>query len=122
MCVKGSDSTTPGPPKNTTQPQQQHTPQNQINQRLIPRERVVSAYGVRGDGGAVTDLVSFYTLPSSVLGHPEHSELLAAYMYYTVPGSVSAAQLLGDALVLAAAAGYDVFNALDLLEVRSLRV
>jgi hypothetical protein len=28
-------------------------------------------------------MVSFYTLPSSVLGHPEHKELRAAYAYYT---------------------------------------
>lgn len=31
----------------------------------------------------ITDMVSFYTLPSTILGHPEHSELRAAYMYYT---------------------------------------
>jgi hypothetical protein len=34
-------------------------------------------------GGAITDMVSFYTLPSSVLGHPEHKEIRAAYMFYT---------------------------------------
>jgi cystathionine beta-lyase/cystathionine gamma-synthase len=28
-------------------------------------------------------MVSFYTLPSSILGHPEHKELRAAYAYYT---------------------------------------
>lgn len=33
--------------------------------------------------GQVTDLVSFYTLPSTILGHPDHNELRAAYMYYT---------------------------------------
>jgi hypothetical protein len=38
---------------------------------------------VEGQGGALTGLVSFYTLPSSVLGHREHSEIRAAYMYYT---------------------------------------
>jgi hypothetical protein len=31
----------------------------------------------------ITDMVSFYTLPSTVLGHPEHTELRAAYSYYT---------------------------------------
>jgi hypothetical protein len=28
-------------------------------------------------------MFSFYTLPSSVLGHETHTELRAAYMYYT---------------------------------------
>jgi hypothetical protein len=31
----------------------------------------------------ITDMVSFYTLPSTVLGHPEHNELRAAYSFYT---------------------------------------
>ena len=29
--------------------------------------------------GKLTDLLSFYTLPSAILGHPEHKELRAAY-------------------------------------------
>ena len=37
-------------------------------------------------------------------------------MFYTVPATVPAAQLVSDALVLAAATGHDVFNALDILE------
>jgi hypothetical protein len=67
-------------------------------------------------GGGITDVVSFYTLPSSVLGHPEHKELRAAYMFYTVARTVPLAQLMQDAMVLAVGKGYDVFNALDLLE------
>jgi hypothetical protein len=145
-------------------------------------------------------MFSFYTLPSSVLGHETHTELRAAYMFYTggvcerrsraahgsadtaplllllccacavprcacavlcpaptpfprdtmppppvlcfprythppthppptppthphthththaVPGPSDLTQLMQDALVTAAAAGYDVFNALDLLQ------
>jgi len=85
-----------------------------------------SSSGSSGSGGGaatgapgsapITDMVSFYTLPSSVLGHPEHRELRAAYMFYTVAGTVPLAQLMQDAMALAAAKGYDVFNALDLLE------
>ena len=44
------------------------------------------AGGSGGGGGSVTDVVSFYTLPSSVLGHPEHKEIRAAYMFYTGDG------------------------------------
>jgi hypothetical protein len=47
---------------------------------------VVDAYVVEGSDGQITDMVSFYTLPSSILGHPEHTELRAAYMYYTGEG------------------------------------
>ena len=35
-------------------------------------------------GGVLTDLLSFYTLPSSVIGNDKYDELKAAFMYYTV--------------------------------------
>jgi len=81
-----------------------------------PQPLVVDAYVVEAEGGELTDLVSFYTLPSTVLGHPEHKELRAAYMFYTVAGKTPVKQLMNDALILAANKGYDVFNALDLLD------
>ena len=34
--------------------------------------------------GQLTDLASFYTLPSSVIGHDRHTEMRAAFHYYTV--------------------------------------
>mmetsp|Transcript_16098 Transcript_16098/g.34830 ORF Transcript_16098/g.34830 Transcript_16098/m.34830 type:complete len:429 (-) Transcript_16098:795-2081(-) len=81
-----------------------------------PQDFVLDAYVVEAKDGAITDLVSFYTLPSSILGHPEHNELRAAYMYYTVPNATPLKQLVNDAMILARNKGYDVFNALDLLE------
>uniref|UniRef100_A0A7S0WW22 Glycylpeptide N-tetradecanoyltransferase n=1 Tax=Chlamydomonas leiostraca TaxID=1034604 RepID=A0A7S0WW22_9CHLO len=79
-------------------------------------ELVINAYVVEDEAGKITDLVSFYTLPSTILGHPEHTELRAAYMYYTVPGATPLKQLIGDAMIIARSKGYDVFNALDLLQ------
>lgn len=66
--------------------------------------------------GKITDLVSFYSLPSSILGHPKHTTLNAAYMYYTVPGVTPINELMMDALIMAKACGYDVFNALDVMQ------
>lgn len=81
------------------------------------QEMVIDAFVVEEkEGGTLTDMVSFYTLPSSILGHPEHTELRAAYMYYTVPGVTPAKDLLNDAMIVARSKGYDVFNALDLLD------
>lgn len=42
-----------------------------------------SSNGGCAAGGELVSMFSFYTLPSSVLGHPEHKELRAAYMFYT---------------------------------------
>ncbi|WIA37733.1 hypothetical protein OEZ86_014613 [Tetradesmus obliquus] len=72
--------------------------------------------GSSSSSSSIVSVVSFYTLPSSVLGHEEHNELRAAYMFYTVPGPTPLTQLMQDALTLAAGKGYDVFNALDLMD------
>ena len=76
---------------------------------LTPRPGVVHSFVVDGPPGAegtsrppITDLVSFYTLPSTVVsGAGGHTTLEAAFQYYTVPGSASAKDLVADALVLA---------------------
>ncbi|KAF4736787.1 glycylpeptide N-tetradecanoyltransferase, partial [Perkinsus olseni] len=71
---------------------------------------------VREENGKVTDFLSFYSLPSSVLGNDKHKTLYAAYSYYNVANTVSLKQLMSDALVLAKQKGYDVFNALNLMD------
>ena len=52
-------------------------------------------------GGEITDLLSFYTLPSTVLGNDKYNTLKAAFQYYTVPGATPLQQLMTDALILA---------------------
>ncbi|GAB4819366.1 hypothetical protein N2152v2_006412 [Parachlorella kessleri] len=90
--------------------------ENEVRHWLVMQSGVVNTWVVEGAGGAITDLLSFYTLPSTVIGNETYSELKAAYMFYTVPGSVPLLQLLNDALILAHQTGHDVFNALDCLE------
>lgn len=63
----------------------------------------------------ITDLISFYHLPSSIL-HCDDTKLHAAYCYYNVATSVSLPELMKDALILAKQAGADVFNALDVMQ------
>ena len=46
-------------------------------------------------------MLSFYTLPSTVINNAHHSKLAAAFQYYTVPGATPLMQLMGDALNLA---------------------
>lgn len=82
----------------------------------MPRKNVINAYVVEDKSGNITDLVSFYSLPSSILGNPKHTSLNAAYMYYTVPGATAIDSLMMDALIMAKSSGYDVFNALDVLQ------
>ena len=63
---------------------------------LMPRPGVVDSYVVDGGAGTpchpvsrstVTDFISFYHLPSTIIGHDTHRELRAVYAYYIVPGA-----------------------------------
>ena len=64
----------------------------------------------------VTDLCSFYHLPSTVIGHEKHSTLKAAYSFYNVATSMPLQDLMRDALVCAKRVDMDVFNALNIME------
>lgn len=51
--------------------------------------------------GVVTDVISFYTLPSTIMNHPVHRSLKAAYSFYNVHTVTPLLDLMGDALVMA---------------------
>mmetsp|Transcript_3283 Transcript_3283/g.8590 ORF Transcript_3283/g.8590 Transcript_3283/m.8590 type:complete len:413 (-) Transcript_3283:228-1466(-) len=90
--------------------------EEEVRHWLMPVEDVIDCYVADDGTGNITDFLSFYTLPSSVLHNPQHDILKAAYMYYTVANTVPVAQLMNDALILARDKNYDVFNALDIFQ------
>lgn len=51
--------------------------------------------------GQVTDMISFYTLPSTVMHHPVHKQLKVAYSFYNVCHKTPLIDLMQDALILA---------------------
>lgn len=84
---------------------------------FLPRDTIVDCYVIQDEGtGAITDLMSYYALPSTVMNHPTHKSLRAAYSFYNVSTKTPWNELIGDALVLAKKGDFDVFNALDLME------
>ena len=79
--------------------------------------------------GKITDFFSFYSLPSTVIGNTTYPILEAAYLYYYatdtgLQGGEDSERLvkkrlytlIGDAIVVANEAGFDVFNALTLMD------
>ncbi len=89
----------------------------EVGHLLLPRDDVVYSYVVASPAdGTITDFFSFYSLPSTVINHPKHKTLRAAYCFYYVPGALGVQALLREALTAAAHAGFDVFNALDVME------
>ena len=53
------------------------------------------------DDNKMTDVISFYTLPSTVMHHPVHKQLKAAYSFYNVSTKTPLLDLLQDGLILA---------------------
>ncbi|KAG2054729.1 N-myristoyl transferase [Suillus hirtellus] len=79
--------------------------------------------------GRITDFFSFYSLPSTIINHPKYGLLEAAYLFYYASDAAFAEDseadsilkkrleaLVGDALIIANQAKFDVFNALTLMD------
>ncbi len=94
-----------------------HFSASDVEHFLIPRVGVIDTFVVENpQSHEVTDFLSFYHLPSSVLKHEVHKTLNVAYSYYNVSNTVSAEELMKNALILAKQRDFDVFNALDIME------
>lgn len=93
-------------------------------------DRVVWTYVVENPskGGEITDFISFYCLESSVINHPIHNNVRAAYLFYyaTEVGlkeEVDRAELktrlnelVTDSLYYCKKYKFDVYNALSLMD------
>ncbi|KAI6188480.1 Glycylpeptide N-tetradecanoyltransferase [Aphelenchoides besseyi] len=83
---------------------------------FTPRDKVIYAYVIEDNDKNVTDLISFYSLPSTVVNHATHKKIEAAYAFYNVATSQTMTTLINEALILARNEGFDVYNALDLMD------
>eukprot|EP01027_Heterolobosea_sp_BB2_P024070 GEZU01036228.1.p1 GENE.GEZU01036228.1~~GEZU01036228.1.p1 ORF type:complete len:393 (-),score=137.37 GEZU01036228.1:440-1618(-) len=84
---------------------------------FLPRDGVINSFVVENPKTKkITDFLSFYTLPSTIIGNEKFKILKAAYSFYNVNTSVDFKTLMSDALVCANKLEFDVFNALNLME------
>lgn len=83
---------------------------------MLPRKEVIYSYVRESSSGQITDVCSFYSLPSSILGNDKYSLLKAAYSYWNVATTVPLHELMYDALIFAKQHDFDVFNALNVME------
>ncbi|XP_073463827.1 glycylpeptide N-tetradecanoyltransferase 1 [Aquarana catesbeiana] len=90
--------------------------EEEVKHWLLPQENIIDTFVVETPEGEITDFVSFCTLPSTIMNHPTHKSLKAAYSFYNVHTKTPLVDLMNDALIVAKSKGFDVFNALDLME------
>lgn len=84
---------------------------------LLPRKGVIYSYVVEDpETKEITDLTSFYSLPSSIIKNPNYKTLNAAYSFCNATTKTPLVELMRNALILAKRNDFDVFNALDLAE------
>ncbi|KAJ3092230.1 Glycylpeptide N-tetradecanoyltransferase 2 [Quaeritorhiza haematococci] len=92
--------------------------EEEVRHWLLPLDNVVNSFVVEDPiTNQITQFVSFYTLPSTVINHPVHTHIKAAYLfYYAAKDNDRALQtLIKDALILARNLQFDVFNCLELM-------
>lgn len=83
---------------------------------FLPQNGIISSFIVEDPSGEITDLVSYYALPSTVMHHAVHKIIKAAYSFYNVSTKTPWCDLMNDALISAKNDSFDVFNALDVME------
>ena len=84
---------------------------------LTPKDRVIYTWVIENEAGVVTDFVSFYSLPSSILDPETDTRtgtLENAYLWYTVATSIPRSTLISNVVTLAKQEGFDAFTALGI--------
>jgi len=93
-----------------------HFTEEDVKHYFLPIDNVIYSYVVETEEKKLSDFVSFYCLPSTIINHPKHNQLRAAYSYYHVSTATPLNILINNALILAKKNNFDVFNALNLME------
>jgi glycylpeptide N-tetradecanoyltransferase len=89
---------------------------DQVRHWFIPRKNVVYSYVREDNDNKITDFISFYNLPSSILQHESYKKLMAAYSFFNINTTMTVKEIMKCALILAKNAGFDVFNCLNIMK------
>jgi len=93
-----------------------HFTVEEVKHFFLPQNNVVYTYVEGPVGGNLTDMFSFYCLPSQVLNHDTHNMLWVAYSYYNVSTTDRLEQGMEEILIRAKELEFDVFNCLDVMD------
>lgn len=94
-----------------------HYGEGDVAHWLLPRTNILYTFVVEENNGKITDFVSFYSLPSTVVNNTLHSRINVAYLFYYAASSPAQLQrIIHAALVIARDLGFDVFNCVEIME------
>lgn len=82
--------------------------EEEVAYTFLPRPDIIQSFVLDE-----TDLVSYYSLPSTIIGHPNYPMMRAAWAHYLAPGQLSTKELVGEMVSWAAQDNQDVVNVLD---------
>ena len=68
------------------------------------------------DKKMIQDIISFYSLPSTILKPNKHTKINACFSYYNTSLVHNPELVMENAIILAKKNGFDVLNCLDILE------
>lgn len=76
---------------------------------MMNRGELETIFYISQTDGQVTDFISFYSLPSTIMHHPTYKTLRAAYSFYMAATKVTRTQLVKDALIIAKQVCYNCY-------------
>ncbi|EFC44410.1 glycylpeptide N-tetradecanoyltransferase 2, partial [Naegleria gruberi] len=84
---------------------------------FIGRDGVIYSFVITGDSDdKIIDFISFYSLPSTIIGNPKHQVLRAAYLFFYTCKNTKVEELMKTALIEAQTRDFDVFNCVNILD------
>ena len=89
----------------------------EVKHFFLPRDNVIYTYVVEDpETKEITDMFSYYSLPSTILKNPDYETLHASFQYYNVAGKHDHKEIMRNALISAQLNGFDVYNCLDVMD------
>lgn len=79
------------------------------------RPDVIETYVVENSDAVITDLISYYILPTVITNCPKYPVLKVAYLWYVVANSTSLNELVQSLLIILLDKGFDLCNCLNIM-------
>lgn len=84
---------------------------------LLPKNNILYTYIHKNPSTQeILGLMSFYSLPSTIINNIKHKKLNIAWCWYMIPSKLNLKEIIYDTLIISKNLGFDVFNCLDIMD------